>query len=118
MTLYNNQRNAKVLIYLSIYFCLTCFGLSVSPSSETGVQIRQWFTSPGYGVSATPLLDYKLFVCITSFWFDLSLIFLHGQEEVTFETPLRLDVLYLQWRWTEHSDTAGLQSAIFYQTTQ
>jgi hypothetical protein len=24
------------LIYLSIYFCLTCFGLSLSPSSEAG----------------------------------------------------------------------------------
>jgi hypothetical protein len=35
----------KFLIYLSIYFCLTCFGLSLSPSSEAGVQIRQWFKS-------------------------------------------------------------------------
>jgi hypothetical protein len=33
----------KFLIYLSICFCLTCFGLSFSPSSEAGVQIRQWF---------------------------------------------------------------------------
>jgi hypothetical protein len=41
----------KFLIYLSIYFCLTCFGLSFSPSSEAGVQFRQWFKSPGYGVS-------------------------------------------------------------------
>jgi hypothetical protein len=40
------------LIHLSIYFCSTCFGLSFSPSSEAGVQIRQWFKSPGYGVSA------------------------------------------------------------------
>jgi hypothetical protein len=39
----------KILIYLSIYFCLTCFGLSLSPSSEAGVQIRQWFKSPEYG---------------------------------------------------------------------
>jgi hypothetical protein len=31
------------LIYLSTYFCLTCFGLSISPSSEAGVQLRQWF---------------------------------------------------------------------------
>jgi hypothetical protein len=30
----------KLLIYLSIYFCLTCFGLSFSPSSEAGVQLR------------------------------------------------------------------------------
>jgi hypothetical protein len=33
----------KFLIYLSIYFCLTCSGLSLSPSSEAGVQLRQWF---------------------------------------------------------------------------
>jgi preprotein translocase subunit SecG len=40
----------KFLIYLSIYFCLTCFRLSLSPSSEAGVQIQQWFKSAGYGV--------------------------------------------------------------------
>jgi hypothetical protein len=48
----------KFLIYLSIYFCLTCFGLSFSPSSEAGVQLRQWFKSPGYGVSARVLTPY------------------------------------------------------------
>jgi hypothetical protein len=31
----------KFLIYLSIYFCLACFGLSFSPSSEAGVQFRR-----------------------------------------------------------------------------
>jgi hypothetical protein len=32
---YNNQRNAQVLfIYILICFCLTCFGLSLSPSSR------------------------------------------------------------------------------------
>jgi hypothetical protein len=36
---------------LSIYFCLICFGLSFSPSSEAGVQLRQGFKSAGYGVS-------------------------------------------------------------------
>jgi hypothetical protein len=39
----------KFLIYLSIYFCLTCFGLSFNPSSEAGVQLRQswvWFQFP------------------------------------------------------------------------
>jgi hypothetical protein len=45
MKLYNDQRNAQVLIYLSIYFCLTYFGLSFSPSSEAGVQLQQWFKS-------------------------------------------------------------------------
>jgi hypothetical protein len=29
----------KFIIYVSIYFCLTCFGLSFSPSSEAGVQL-------------------------------------------------------------------------------
>jgi hypothetical protein len=50
---YNDQLNAQVfyLFYSSIYFCLTCFGLSFSPCSEAGVQLRQWFKSPGYGVS-------------------------------------------------------------------
>jgi hypothetical protein len=42
----------KFLIYFSLYFCLICFGLSFSPGSEAGVQFRQWFKSPGYGVSA------------------------------------------------------------------
>jgi hypothetical protein len=42
----------EFLIYLSIYFCLTCSGLTFSLSSEAGVQIRQCFKSPGYGVSA------------------------------------------------------------------
>jgi preprotein translocase subunit SecG len=42
----------KFLIYLSIYFFLTCFGFSFSTSSEAGIQLRLWFKSPGYGVSA------------------------------------------------------------------
>jgi hypothetical protein len=42
----------KFLICLSIYFCLTCFGLYFRPSSEAGVQLRQRFKSAGYGVSA------------------------------------------------------------------
>jgi hypothetical protein len=48
----------KFLIYLSIYFYLTCFGLSFSPSSEAGVQLLQWFKSPGDGVSARELTPY------------------------------------------------------------
>jgi hypothetical protein len=31
----------KFLINLSLYFCLTCFGFSLSPSSEAGVQIQR-----------------------------------------------------------------------------
>jgi hypothetical protein len=38
----------KFLIYLSIYFCFTCFGLSFSPFSVAGVQLRQWLKFPGY----------------------------------------------------------------------
>jgi hypothetical protein len=45
----------KFLVYLSIYFCLTRFGLSFSPTSEAGVQFRQWFRSPGYDVGARAL---------------------------------------------------------------
>jgi hypothetical protein len=60
----------KFLIYLSIYFCLTCFGFSFSPSSEEGVQLRRWFKSAGYGVSARALTpypgDFKHFVSCTS----------------------------------------------------
>jgi hypothetical protein len=60
MKLYNDQLNAQVfsLFYLSIYFCLTCFGLSFRPSSEAGVQLRQWVKSPWYGVSARVLTPY------------------------------------------------------------
>jgi hypothetical protein len=39
------------LIYLTIYIYLTCFGLSFSPSSETGVQLNMfswvWCQRPG-----------------------------------------------------------------------
>jgi len=48
----------KFLIYLSIYFCVTCFGLSFSPSSEAGVWLWQWFNPPEYGVSAQVLTPY------------------------------------------------------------
>jgi hypothetical protein len=50
----------KLLIYLSIYFCLTCFELSFSPSSKAGVQLRQWFKSTGYGVCAQALAPYHV----------------------------------------------------------
>jgi hypothetical protein len=48
----------KFLIYLSIYSCVTSFGLSFSPSSEAGVQLRQWFKPPVYGISARALTPY------------------------------------------------------------
>jgi hypothetical protein len=47
----------KSLLYLSIYFCLTCFGLSFSLSSDAGVQLWQWFKSPGYGVSVRARME-------------------------------------------------------------
>jgi hypothetical protein len=48
------------LIYLSIYFCLTYFRLSFSPSSEAGVHLRQWFNSREYGVSDRALTPCAL----------------------------------------------------------
>src|SRR5215475_2241803 len=52
MKLYNDQRNAQVF-NLFIYLLLPyMFRLSIIPFSEAGVQLRQWFKSPGYGVSA------------------------------------------------------------------
>jgi hypothetical protein len=48
----------KSLIYLSIYFCLTCFWLSLSPSSGAGVQLRQWFKFPECGARARALTPY------------------------------------------------------------
>jgi hypothetical protein len=50
----------KYLFNVSIYFCLTCFGLSFSTSSEAGVQLRQWFKSAGYGVSGRALTPYSV----------------------------------------------------------
>jgi hypothetical protein len=50
MYLYNGRCNA-LTFNLSIYFCLTCFGLYFNPSSEAGVLLRQWFKSVGYSIS-------------------------------------------------------------------
>jgi hypothetical protein len=58
MKLYNDKRNAQVFNLFIYFFCLACFGLSFSPSSEASVQLRQWFTSPGYGLSARALTPY------------------------------------------------------------
>jgi hypothetical protein len=58
MKLCKDQRIAQFFLNLYIYFCLTCLGPSFSPSSEAGVQLRQWFKSPGYGVSARALTPY------------------------------------------------------------
>jgi hypothetical protein len=42
------------LIYLPIYFCLICFGLSVSPPSEVAVQFRQRYVSLNHCRNGTP----------------------------------------------------------------
>jgi hypothetical protein len=46
------------IFYLSIYLCLTCFGLYFSSPSEAGVQLGQWFNPLWYGVSARALAPY------------------------------------------------------------
>jgi hypothetical protein len=58
--LYNDQLNAQVfgLINVFVSFCLTCFELSFSSSSEAGVQLQQWFKAAGYGVSPWALTPY------------------------------------------------------------
>jgi hypothetical protein len=54
------------VFYFSIYFCLTCFGLSFSPSSEAGVKLRQGFKltpDPGdlnHCRSCTPASEERL----------------------------------------------------------
>jgi hypothetical protein len=44
----------KFLIYLSIYFCLTCFGRSVSPSSEAAVVQVCWVWCQRQGTDTIP----------------------------------------------------------------
>jgi hypothetical protein len=53
-----NNVMLKFLNYLSTYFCPTCFGISLSPYSEAGVKLRQWFEFPGYGVSSRALTPH------------------------------------------------------------
>jgi hypothetical protein len=48
---YNDQRNAQVFNLFINLLLPDMFGLAFSPSSEAGVQLRQCFKSPGYGVS-------------------------------------------------------------------
>jgi hypothetical protein len=52
------------VIYLSIYFCLTCFGLYLSPSSETGAQLRQWFKPAGYGALCGHTISFQNAWCL------------------------------------------------------
>jgi hypothetical protein len=58
MKLYNDQRNAQVLNFFVHLLQPYMFQSIFYPSSEEGVQCRQWFKSPGYGVSARALTPY------------------------------------------------------------
>jgi hypothetical protein len=79
----------KFLIYLSIYFCLTCFGLSFSPFSEAGVQHRQWFKSSGYGVSARVLSSYPGFTILI--YYDA------GQQNINFCHIIKKAIIVFWW---------------------
>jgi hypothetical protein len=46
----------KFVIYLLIYFCLICFGLSFNPSSEAGIKLRRG-SSPGYDVGTRARME-------------------------------------------------------------
>jgi hypothetical protein len=77
----------KFLICLSIYFCLTRFGISFRPSSEKGVQLRQWFKSPGYGVSTRALTPYSgdlnhFLSCTTAFEDELKESLKHVRQKL------------------------------------
>jgi hypothetical protein len=58
MKLYNDHCNAQVfnlIIYLLLSYMFRAF---FYPSSETGVQLLQWFKSLGYGVSVRVRTPY------------------------------------------------------------
>jgi hypothetical protein len=66
----------KFLICLSIYFCLTCFGLSISPSVEAGVYCVGHYTISFQ--SARPLqhkilIIYEEFLLFVWLWAALHL---------------------------------------------
>jgi hypothetical protein len=90
----------KFLIYLSINFCLTCFGLSFNPYSEAGLQLRQWVKSPGYGVSALHEMynfdkfttNLKILVGATS---SLSVLYTPGKLLQKSQRKLQLFILFL-----------------------
>jgi hypothetical protein len=73
------------LVYLSTYFGLTCFGLSFRPSSEAGVQLRQWLKSAGYGVSARALTP-----CADTIPSRLELVHYVGHYTISFQNARSL----------------------------
>jgi hypothetical protein len=81
--LYNDQRNSLFLIYSSICFCLICFGISFSPSSEAGVQFRQWFKSAGYGVTWLMRRSNRAFLSSHSLS-KLHLVYVSGLNLITY----------------------------------
>jgi hypothetical protein len=84
----------KFLIYLCIYFCLTCFGISLSPSSEAGIQIRQLFKSPGYGVC----LRARIELSWTAYTPDLGQLlnrrYPGSRSDVTYVVPVAVNCSY------------------------
>jgi hypothetical protein len=81
--LYNDQRNPLFLIYSSIYFWPTCFGISYNPSSEEGVQFRQWFKSAGYGVTWLMRRSNRAFLSSHSLS-KLHLVYVAGLNLITY----------------------------------
>jgi hypothetical protein len=56
--LYNDQRNAQVLIYLFTSAVHFSGFLLAHLQRQVYVQLGQWFKTPGYGVSARSLKPY------------------------------------------------------------
>jgi hypothetical protein len=83
------------LIYLSIYFCLTCFGLSFNPSSEVGVQLRQWLKS---SVNARALTPYPVLRLVS--WWRISGFAerLRASQEGIFSVELGLETK-INFKW-------------------
>jgi hypothetical protein len=98
----------KFLINLSIYFCLTCFGHSFSPSSEAGVHLRQWFKSAGYGVSARALIPYPADLYIKLFIIQFHSK-VHGPYNIKFGTGnLHLMMSKILWNSFKSGAVKGL----------
>jgi hypothetical protein len=82
----------KFLIYSSIYFCITCFELPFSPSSEAGVQICQWIKSAGYGVSA-----FRMQLSQSSSWSPLFQINLSSFHPMRAHTEDKVQIPSYNW---------------------
>jgi hypothetical protein len=91
----------KHVIYLSIYFCLTCLGLSRSPSLEAGVQLQHWFTIP---CRLEPLP--KLYTCLQR-WAT------RKPETCKAEVITIISIQPLSWFWqeTDPSQASGMALA-------